>query len=365
MNAAPGKGRIRSLDGLRGVAIVMVVGFHAGWPGFSGGGRGVDLFFVLSGFLVTSLLLEERRSSGGVSLRGFFARRALRILPALVVFLAGYAVLCAAVFTDFLPRLPESLAAAGFFFTNVAVGWFGRPILLDHTWALALEGQFYALYPPFLVRMNTVRLIATLAAAVFGVLVWRVLLYFHISGGDYPSHRFVYGPDTRVDTILAGCLLAALAHEPRTRSTLLRFARTAVLPLAGLALIGVATLLAAGSRAWSETLGYSLTAAGACLLVAAAALAPSGVWARVLARPLIARLGDLSFPIFLWHPAVLGVANRAAHHAPPGLDGVVRQVVFVSGTLLAAALSHRFIERPFTATARRSSAAGSPVREPA
>ncbi|HEV7535564.1 MAG TPA: acyltransferase, partial [Acidimicrobiia bacterium] len=147
-------GHVRPLDGLRAVAVLLVLGYHAGVPGFVGGRAGVDMFFVLSGFLITSLLLDEHRLTGGIRLGAFYARRALRLYPALLVAVTGALTLAflkmpvfhasAASLRDTLHGIPFTL----FYTMNVAraTGWTNGG-LLGHAWSLAIEEQFYLVWP--------------------------------------------------------------------------------------------------------------------------------------------------------------------------------------------------------------------------
>jgi hypothetical protein len=196
-----------ALDGLRGVAIALVMLHHA--DVLPGGYIGVDVFFVLSGFLITTLLLEERAAQGRISLRGFYRRRARRILPALITLLLGYLVVVALAGGSGIRAV-----ALGGFFTGNAVQAFANPnplaqngLGLAHLWSLAEEEQFYLLWPVVLILLaRTRRLIPALATILAVALVWRGVLA--AEGASF--YRIYYGPDTHADGLLAGALLAAL-----------------------------------------------------------------------------------------------------------------------------------------------------------
>jgi peptidoglycan/LPS O-acetylase OafA/YrhL len=256
-----------ALDGLRGVAIALVVSWHAfGWPvrGF----LGVQLFFVLSGFLITTLLLQEWQRTGSISLPSFYRRRALRLLPALAVLLLTY------VFAQVVREVfdPHSLALgvalrsaliAAFYVTNVAqAAGVVLPVPLNHLWSLAAEEQFYLLWPFLLVgalRRGVPRRLVE-AGLVIGI-VLVALQRLHLSLGDASRARLHYGPDVSFDAILIGCLLGiwfAAGAAPRAlRSAIL--VRLAVVPALLTALF---TVVALGTTAkpvyWSLLLPFSI-----------------------------------------------------------------------------------------------------------
>jgi peptidoglycan/LPS O-acetylase OafA/YrhL len=222
-DAEPGLSHEPALDGLRGVAVAAVVAFHLGH--LEGGFLGVDLFFVLSGFLITSLLLTEARWRGRVDLRRFWARRARRLLPALLVMLVGVAVLLMAFTPDGdRPRFRgDALATLGY-----AANWermagdltywdiFTQPSPLDHTWSLAIEEQFYLLWPlvalavwrwrPRSGASHRARRLG--AIAVGAALASLVLLGLTYSPVD--TSRAYFGTDTRIGATLGGAALATV-----------------------------------------------------------------------------------------------------------------------------------------------------------
>ena len=211
------------LDGVRALAVLAVVGFHASITGVQGGYLGVEPFFVLSGFLITTLLAQEWAGTGTIRLSAFYARRALRLLPALAVFLAAallYALL-----------RPDAVEVQGFyrdFFATIAyvANWSMalqdqfETHLLSHTWTLAVEEQFYLLWPPLLVLLLRLRdrrvAFAMACAGAVGLTAWRVALYRN--GASLP--RVAWALDTRVSALLLGAaigLAAVLGWLPTSR----------------------------------------------------------------------------------------------------------------------------------------------------
>jgi peptidoglycan/LPS O-acetylase OafA/YrhL len=282
-------GHVSSLDGLRGVAILAVIGMHY-FDQPKGGFYGVDLFFALSGFLITTLLLEERDRTGRIALAAFYRRRAHRLLPGLFTVLAAYAV---AMWSSPVRAL-EQIAAGAFYTANIVLA--SGSHLLDDTplvpfWSLAQEEQFYLLWPLLLAllltrRVRESRIARTLACVLIVLAAYRVGL--RLAGAS--ALRLYCGPDTHADALGLGCLLA-----------LLRRGGFRVPQVAGW--LGLAALLVAFALL-SPTAGpiaYGLapmSIAGALLV--GAALEP-GLLSRCLSfRPLV-WLGVISYSLYLWH----------------------------------------------------------------
>ena len=203
-----------ALDGLRAVAILLVIAYHDGL--LEGGFVGVDVFFALSGFLITSLLVEEWRERGTIQLGRFYARRALRLAPALSVFV--FTVYAA---THWLvPSMAGALEgrwalAALLYLTNILTAYGGEyPLgLVSICWSLAMEEQFYLLWPLLLRTALRARLSWRVLALLLGALVFAcnvLRLGLARRGGEEAWLRIYFGPDTRADAILVGCLLAVL-----------------------------------------------------------------------------------------------------------------------------------------------------------
>jgi len=236
------------LDGLRGVAIVAVMLFHAGILTFGGGFIGVDIFFVLSGFLITTLLVREHQTHGSVSLRNFYMRRALRLLPALLILLLVFCLL------SFL-RLDRADAKSNyvgalivlFYLSNWARALSLHPQYpLDHTWSLSIEEQFYALWPVILILMLTTlkKPKHVLALTVgFALAAWCLRVYLTMSGSTV--ERIYYGSDTRADSLMVGCALGIFyASRLWTELNVARFSRyiTVLATVCGLGLLVFACL---------------------------------------------------------------------------------------------------------------------------
>lgn len=347
------------LDGLRAIAVAGVVLYHAGAPWMPGGFLGVDLFFVLSGYLITSLLLVERHERGAVDLKGFWARRARRLLPA-VLLLVAFALLAASTIArDDLTRTRGDALASLLYLTNWHLiiesqsyfNAFGRPSLLQHLWSLAVEEQFYLLWPLLLLggiallgRVRTALLTALLAIGSVA-LMWS--LY---SPGVDPS-RLYYGTDTRASTLLVGALLAFVWPAARLRGDISARA-TRMLDA-----LGVAALLGMLALFWrvhdydpglytGGLLGVALCGAALVAIVAH----PGSRLGRALGVAPLRWVGVRSYGIYLWHWPVMELTRPRVDVPWHGPLLVIAQIAV---SVALAALSYRYVEQPV-----RSGAAG-------
>jgi peptidoglycan/LPS O-acetylase OafA/YrhL len=343
-----------ALDGVRGVAVAMVLLYHVGemlWvPGptwaLRGGFLGVDVFFALSGFLITVLVLGEVERRGGVSLRSFGVRRARRLVPLLVAVLAALLALSLAgtmYSTDDV--LVTSLVTLTFT-QNWLVGHVDG-LQAGHLWSVALEAQFYVVWAVTVVlAARTRRPHAVLAgiagAGIVAVVAWRAYLW-----AEGTSMLFLYcRTATRLDAPLMGALAGIVAS-----AGWLGWLRGRAAAVAGVAGLTVAVCAAALLEFTDVVLYRGLfTVVALCAAVAVLAVVrePAGPLLRVLSlRPLVA-LGLVSYSVYVWHfPVFEIVATNASGQAP-----ALRVVLAVAITLVVAALSYRFIERPFLRSRR-------------
>jgi peptidoglycan/LPS O-acetylase OafA/YrhL len=344
---------VPALDGLRGIAIALVVSWHAfGWP--ARGFLGVHLFFVLSGFLITTLLLQEWRQQGDISLPSFYRRRALRLVPALVALLVVYTGLH--VFRSLasseghdLSTALEGVLYSAFYVANIVqAAGVVLPVPLNHLWSLAAEEQFYLLWPFVLVLALRFRLpTRLLKAGLIAGIVLVALERLRLAVQDAPTERIYYGPDTTFDPILIGCLLGiwfVLGPAPRV----LRadaFVRFLVGPAVVLAAVPVFVLGPEWKPIqWSWVLPFALATG---LVLWAVVTGRATAVERVLSvRPLVA-LGKISYSLYLWHPLVIWAGLRLLGIPP---------AVGVALAVPVAAASYLFVERPFLRHKRRERA---------
>ena len=330
------------LDGLRALAVTAVVWHHT-HPGFAGfpltvkGFLGVDVFFVLSGFLITTLLLDEQAHSGRISLRHFYLRRSLRIFPLYYAVLAALALYFATIAPDTSSQKSRFLAELPYHATYMS-NWFETNSLMAITWSLSAEEQFYLLWPPLLAWLGRhalwplAVLLGVNQAVNFGALDgWLAAI-----GLPYATHSILQSTFT---PILLGVLLAFALQDAAARRALEQVTRWPVL----LAVLGVA--IAATSvedMRGVPRLAFHLATA---TLLAGILLRPSMTLVRWLEwRPLVF-VGTVSYGVYLLHKIVLDVASRGL--ARVGLESP--GLLFVScliGTIGLAALSYRYFERP-------------------
>ncbi len=341
---------VAALDGLRGLAVVGVVAYHA-WPRrLPGGFLGVDVFFVLSGYLITSLLVDEHRRTGRIGLAAFAGRRVRRLLPALLLVVVATTVWGVVVLDGAeLDRLGDQVRATALYVTNwhlVAVGEsyfdaFVTPSPLRHAWSLAVEEQFYVLWPAALAVLLGLRRRIPVAVTALAVAVSAVALALLADPVD-PSRAY-FGTDTR----LYGPLVGALAALVRPLGDTVvsgtgaigrqRWSRP-VVPVGLVVVLGAFVVADDDSVVYYRGGGLVLAVVVAVLVVGLVAGAPGS--SLLAARPLVA-LGLVSYGLYLWHWPVL-VALRRRDPRPD--DTAV--VLAVAVSLAAALVSYLVVERP-------------------
>ena len=332
------------IDGLRAVAVLAVVAYHAFPALLPGGFVGVDVFFVISGFLISGIILDDLRADR-FSLAQFYARRVRRIFPALIAVLAATA--CFGWFVsigDEFERLGKHLAGAAAFVSNFVSlkesGYFDRaaewkPLL--HLWSLAVEEQFYLFWPLLAAalwrrRINFLALVAAVTALSFTASVhWS-----HVN----PTLAF-YSPLSRFWELMQGCALAYLVRRPRTLGGRTREAISA----AGALLLLLGLGLVDRSRAFPGFWALPPTLGAALLIGAGPSTRLNGA---VLGHAAMAWIGRISYPLYLWHWPLLSMATVVNGAQPPP---AVRAALVAAAVLLAW-LTYRYLERPVRAAAR-------------
>ena len=319
--------RISQLDGLRALAVSLVVIDHS-VPWFAGGGVGVNIFFVLSGYLITSLLLSEREKTGGIRLGMFYTRRALRLYPALVAMLVVTMIIGGVAL--------KSVLIAGTYTTNLFMTFALNSVApYGHTWSLALEEQFYLLWPlllPLFVRAGRQASVTILTILAIASAVWAQLAVNTVINGNGVITVAVFNPLWQAHGLLIGC---ALAFVIRHRSV----PKARILVNVGLVVcvvVAVAASITVG-RHWAA--GWNLVSEFA----AAAAIAGMRDYAAGLARLLTLRpvvwVGERSYAIYLWHLPLITFAIERGY----GRKGILAAWAL---TALAAAVSWRLVEQP-------------------
>ena len=331
-----------ALDGLRALAIAAVFLFHARAPLSRGGYMGVDIFFVLSGFLITGLLLAEIDRRGKVDLRAFFLRRAVRLMPALALMLAVY--------LTFAPKLWPAdshswqAASAITYLSGYAVAYSGQPPgQLSHTWSLAAEAHFYLLWPFVIVwgarRWSQRELFVALIALYLAASAWRL----GCMGAGQSWQEVYYRSDTRMSGLLLGAAVAALVRVPLALEPLRR--------LAPLRLWMPLLLVALCTLQWGDPLSAAIGFTVAELACAAMLLhinTGSGALVRFLSRPAVVWIGSISYGIYLWHFPVL-------YFLRDEFSWTVAMVLGVPLSIGLAAASFYILETPLRRSVRRLS----------
>jgi peptidoglycan/LPS O-acetylase OafA/YrhL len=349
---------VRGLNGLRGVAVAAVLLFHAGLSWIPGGQLGVTVFFTLSGFLITSLLLLEKHRTGAIALRRFWGRRARRLVPAMLVCFALVAVVV---------RVSSTPASAGISWDAVAAAtwtanWrfvlhhqqyadlFSLPSPFQHFWSLAVEEQFYVFFPLLAVvvlgrrgtRLRSGRL-ALLLTGLIAVSAWQAARLY--AAGQGLGHAY-YGTDARMAEILVGSLLAlALVRPDGLRVFGGRGRRVLdLLALAGLAVIGIG-FARMGTDNAALYRGGLLAVAVSTAAVVAATVQPRSWTGKVLSLQPLVGLGVISYGLYLFHWPLFLLLTQSS----TGFDGVPLFVLRIGSTLALATLSYVAIEAPVRA----------------
>lgn len=328
-----------ALDGLRGIAIMLVLMSHAHVPLFDGAFFGVDIFFVLSGFLITSLLLMEWGEHGKLDYWRFYRRRFFRLMPALLLFLGTYALLAPFIWPD-LDDVYTDVLWSALYLADYGIAFFDHPDTILHMWSLSVEEHFYLVWPPLLALFvrSVQRREATLWKLILGLWILATLWRIFWVGQEQVFYAIFFRFDTRASGLLAGALLAAIMVErPDFIHALGRNMRYALwLPLF------IPLILELG---WDDynALVWGMTVVECAALVVLVAVLPSqarstGLISQMLSTPALVYLGRLSYGVYLWHYPVVRYL-RAEYSWP---------VVVILGTAISlglAALSYYTIER--------------------
>jgi peptidoglycan/LPS O-acetylase OafA/YrhL len=357
-----------ALDGVRAFAVIAVMMFHGGIPHMDGGFMGVDAFFVLSGFLITSLLIGEWRQALTIRLGAFWARRARRLLPALLLMLLFVAFFATVVVPKGtygalrLDALSTLLYVSNWHFILINSNYFAEnsatasPLL--HTWSLAVEEQFYLIWPLVVLGVlhftrNLKTLFTLCVAAAIGSAVWMYVVY----DGGLNTNRAYLGTDTRSQCLFIGCTLAVglvlLAQRSHERGRLAKGELWRPASSAGLAACGVLGIVGAAGAVLSFLLttslssfpysgGFFLLGLSVAAVIVAAVGAPRSIVPRFLALAPIRYVGRISYGLYIWHWPLFIWLN----HERTGLSGWQLFAVRATVTFGVSVVSFHLVERP-------------------
>ena len=339
-----------ALDGLRAFAVMAVVFYHLDYEWAGGGFLGVDLFFVLSGYLITSLLLREWDGTGAIVLRSFWARRARRLLPAILLLLVG--VMLYSIYDESGQQLErvrwDGLATltyvANWRFVLSGQSYFdlaGPPSPLRHMWSLAIEEQFYILWP--LVVFAVVKLSrgsrrVLAGVCLGGIVVSTVLLSVLFEPAD-PSRAY-YGTDSRVHSLLIGCLLAVVLSRWQPRSSGSRAAVHTAGATGALVIVAFWNRMSDVDEFFYR--GGSMLYAVAVAAVVVSAIQPAGLLRWGLSFAPLRWVGRISYGLYLWHWPVIVYLSPAK----TGLEGRELHILRLAVSFVLATASFLLVEQP-------------------
>ncbi|HEX8397291.1 MAG TPA: acyltransferase [Pyrinomonadaceae bacterium] len=322
------------LDGLRGVAILLVLFHHAGIPVMHGSHIGVDIYFVLSGFLITALLCQEYERYGRISLKNFYIRRLLRLTPALALLLTVLGTYTVATKSGTeLVKTGKAIVYTALYLSDFSLAFgFANLGALEHTWSLAIEEHFYVLYPLALILLLGKKLSRRTIFVLFAALIVAITIHRALLWGPAPEqvNRVFYGFDTRADGLLIGCLLGLAASWGKLPPVRWFLALAAALTL----------FLAVVFASWNSAVyAYGLPVINlSTALVLAFALTSRP---KYLANKGLVWIGTISYGLYLWHNLIFILVRERITESP---WRILLLGSFVS--IVCAALSYYLLEKP-------------------
>lgn len=341
------------LDGLRAIAVIGIIIYHLNKQWLTGGFLGVDTFFVISGYLITSLLLKEYEETGIINLKNFWIRRFKRLIPAVLTLAFVVIVVTLVLKPDEIINIKKDAIAAIFYFSNwwyiaTDVNYFEqfafRP--LKHLWSLAIEEQFYIVFPIlFIFLLLALKKYRNVVLIFWIISLISLLVMISISQPHMSHSRVYFGTDTRLQTMLLGVILAFLwppfklkKHPKKTLTHIID----------GIGVFGIFILLLLFYKVndnsdWIYNGGFYLISV-MTLFVIMSVVHPTGYFAKVIGNPVFVMIGKRSYSLYLWHFPVISFVHSYY------VDGQLPSYVYLLDiilTIIFAELSYRYIETPF------------------
>ena len=331
--------RIPALDGMRALAVFLVILYHFSFD-WAPASLGVLGFFVLSGFLITWLLLKENDKTGTISLSGFYKRRSLRIFPAFYVYCGGWLLLL--LLTGHKVVWADVISAFCYISNYYQAFFHPADSFVTHTWSLAIEEQFYLLWPLcfYFGRHNLKRLAWYLVGLIGFVWIYRVALclIFHV------DQAYIYRAfDTRIDNLMVGCLVAVLVKQGALQRLWGMLSANVYLPLLTVALLAGSSYFTINSFLYRDLVSFAFEPLlVAVLMIQLIVHSQTRAWGWFEARPM-RYLGQISYSLYLYHPAV----GYQVFKRLPNVPFWESFGIAVAMTVAVASASYYFIEKPF------------------
>jgi peptidoglycan/LPS O-acetylase OafA/YrhL len=333
----------KALDGLRAIAVFLVLLAHAQVPFLRSGGVGVDIFFVLSGFLITGILSKEYQQHQKICRKNFYIRRFLRLSPCLIACLILYAILSLLSGKDIRW---DVIAISATYTSNYARALFQYDLdSMSHCWSLAIEEQYYLIWPLVIYwvertfKCNLIKFILLIAGAM--TLAW----YRSSVVGIFSSQRIYFGLDTHMDGLVIGSALAYLhsfAKQNTIKDQFYRLLSYAVTP-SSIACLVVIIMLTTWNSHWMGRFGFTMVGFASAAIIADLVASPYSLIRRPLEMHVLTYLGKISYGIYLYHVPVYHFVS----HKLSFMEYHDRIIFMITASLGVASFSYHFIEKPF------------------
>ncbi|MCJ1656777.1 acyltransferase family protein [Staphylococcus sp. NRL 16/872] len=341
------------LDGLRAIAVIGIIIYHLNRQWLKGGFLGVDTFFVISGYLITSLLLKEYEENGIINLKRFWIRRIKRLLPAVLALLIVIGLATLIFEPQQIVRVKHDMFAALFYVSNwwyIAkdVNYFEQFSFmpLKHLWSLAIEEQFYLFFPFVLViLLLTIKKYKNVTLIFWIISLISLLAMVIISQPNVGYSRVYFGTDTRLQTLLLGVILAFMWPPFKLKAKPPAVLQRTIdgVGVVGLVILIILFFTVSDNSAWIYNGGFYLIS-GVTLFIIASVVHPSTILAKFLSHPVLVYIGKRSYSLYLWHFAVISFVHI---HFTDGQIPAYIYIIDIILTVLFAELSYRYVETPF------------------